>query len=142
MNNTVVGPDFVRDRLKGRELAHKLIEGMADDVKALPPPAQEAYWEHLAEVAKGSLPPPTAPVPLTAVQEMTEPELRAFENEIVKFEKYRGYTVGQTMATADGRSYLQWLSTLRFIDRLRLYLKHPTIQRELEDPPDEEEDGP
>ena len=59
-----------------------------------------------------SLPPArnvaSAPVPTTATVARASSNASPYANEKLMFGKFKGYTLGQTAATPDGRSWLEW----------------------------------
>lgn len=118
-------------RVDGRNLAALMIEMINDEAAHHPPEGVIALWEVLhAESLKHYTPPPP-PAEQPQVTYMPDIKLRRFEATAVPYQQYKGQSVGNVMATADGREFLAWVAAQSFIDELRDYLANPTIAREL-----------
>lgn len=134
---------LIRILVRGRELAHAAVDVCQGDYANLPVEARHEFWEELIRMATARLPPKPPIVPATARREMLPAERRAFEQQIVPYEAYRGKTVGEVMRSVEGHSYLCRIADFRFIDQLRLYLAIPEVAQRLPFPDDdgEAEDG-
>jgi hypothetical protein len=89
---------------------------------------EEEYWRHILKLAKEKAPQEeTKPPEPEQAKPMTDGDAREFEETLMPF----GDNIGKPIKHVR-LSYLCWLADQRFIDRLRRYLKSPSVQREID----------